>query len=290
MLRRLMLTALAASWTVAPAIAQTRATYVLSNGEKHNGVIVYGRGDNNLVDNKFHVNQSGNELVFERADVVVIDFVGDTPAAAERQGLPSGTGLMVMRDGTVMRGSLHDIRKGDIVQWVNEAGRRDDYPIAGVRRLYLNPDVARNVFLGATTPSPGGAVAQMRRDPFGRETTAVRVDGNQAWVDTGLDVRRGDRLTFNASGQIQVAPGRAADASGGAGGRFGARRPTANANYPVPGMGAGGLIAKVGDGTPFAIGAGNRDITMPVAGRLFLGVNDDNVSDNSGAFTVTVRK
>ncbi len=287
MLRRLMLTALMASSTVAPAIAQTRATYVLSNGEKHNGVIVYGRGDNNLVDNKFHVNQSGSELVFERADVVVIDFVGDAPASAERQSLPSGTGLMVMRDGTLMRGTLHDIRKGDIVQWVNEAGRRDDYPIAGVRRLYLNPDVARNVFFGAT-PSPGGAVARMGRDPRGRQTTVVRVDGNQAWVDTELEVRHGDRLTFNVTGQIQVVPGFAADASGG---RPGSRRPTKpNADYPVPDMGAGGLIAKIGDGKPFAIGAGNRDITMPAAGRLFLGVNDDNISDNTGAFTVTVRR
>lgn len=288
MLQRVMLTAVLASWAVAPAMAQTRATYALTNGEKYNGVIVYGRGDNNPVDNKFHVNKSGNELVFERADVVVIDFVDDTPAAAERQGLPSGTGLMVMRDGTLMRGSLHDIRKGDIVQWVNETGRRDNYPIAGVRRLYLNPDVARNVFFNAT-PAAGGAPARTRQDPFGRQRTTVRVDGNQAWVDTGLDVGSGDRLTFNASGQIQIAPGSAVNASGAAG-RSGTRRPATNANYPIPNMGAGGLIARVGDGMPFAIGAGSREITMPAAGRLLLGINDDNVSDNSGAFTVTVRR
>ena len=50
----------------------------------------------------------------------------------------------------------------------------------------------------------------------------------------------------------------------------------------------GGLIGRVGTGAPFAIGSGSTPITMPAAGRLYLGVNDTNTSDNAGAFSVTV--
>ena len=280
MLRRIFLTAALAACTAIPVWAQTRATYVLSNGEKHNGVIVYGRGDNNIVDDKFHLNKSGVELVFEHADVAVIDFVGGTAANAELQALPNEGELMVMRDGSVQRGHLHNILKPDLVQWVNEGGQRNNYPIGEVRRLYLNPRVARTVFFGGSQPT-SGAVAQTR-NVFGRNnSTAVRVDANQQWVDSGVDVRRGDRVALTATGEIEYGPGARATAAGTRGG---------GTNYPLPTMGAGGLIARVGDSAPFAVGAGSHTITMPADGRLMFGVNDDNVSDNTGSFGVTVRK
>jgi len=45
------------------------------------------------------------------------------------------------------------------------------------------------------------------------------------------------------------------------------------------------LIGRVGNGQPFAIGA-ETDVTMPASGRLYLGVNDDYVRDNTGDFIV----
>jgi len=287
MLRRIGIMAVLALGISVPTFGQTRATYVLSNGEKHNGVIVYGRGDNNLVDDKYHVNASGQELVFGRDDVVVIDFVGDAPSTAERDAVASaGKGLMFMRDGAVLVGSLHDIRKGDVVQWVNEAGRRDDYPIGAVRRLYLNPAVARNVFLSGSAST----AAQTRTTQIGgRQATVVRVEGNQQWADTGIDVRRGDRLSINASGQVEFAPGARSNPAGASGGRRADVRPSPNPNYPVANLGAGALVARIGNGAPFAIGSANQ-VTMPNDGRLHLGINDDNVGDNSGFFSVTIRQ
>ena len=40
-------------------------------------------------------------------------------------------------------------------------------------------------------------------------------------------------------------------------------------------------------GRPFAIG-NLPTVTMPAAGELFLGINDSNVKDNSGFFTVII--
>ena len=57
---------------------------------------------------------------------------------------------------------------------------------------------------------------------------------------------------------------------------------------PLPGQLAGALIGRVGNGQAFGIG--NQAGAAVDAGRglLYLGVNDDNVEDNRGAFTVTV--
>jgi hypothetical protein len=52
----------------------------------------------------------------------------------------------------------------------------------------------------------------------------------------------------------------------------------------------GALIGKIGNSKPFAIGNQRQALTMPASGRLMLGVNDNEVADNSGAFTVVIAK
>ena len=49
------------------------------------------------------------------------------------------------------------------------------------------------------------------------------------------------------------------------------------------------LIARIGNAAPFPIGDVST-VTMPAAGQLFLGVNDDEVSDNRGEFLVNVSR
>jgi hypothetical protein len=61
-----------------------------------------------------------------------------------------------------------------------------------------------------------------------------------------------------------------------------------NASYPVRSMPVGGLIGRVGNGRPFAIGSTRAPIDMPDGGRLFLGVNDDHLEDNSDGFDVQI--
>jgi hypothetical protein len=97
-------------------------------------------------------------------------------------------------------------------------------------------------------------------------------------------VRRGQRLTFESTGEIHFGAG--ADQRANAGGKGG---DPSQSTLPAPGMGVGGLIGRVGNGNPFPIGAGPAQVTMPANGRLFIGVNDRELSDNSGTFTVTIR-
>jgi hypothetical protein len=273
MIRRYLYTAAVIAFAGVSMWAAEEATFVLNNGQWHSGTLVYGRGSNNIVDGRFHLNSSGIDKTFGLDDVAVIDFAGGTPTAGERQALPPGnTGLMVMRNGSVQRGHLHNMMGGDVVQWVNEAGQRNNYPIRDVSRLYLNPESARRVFVD----SP--------RQPSIADTAApdkIRVDATQRWVETGIVVRRGDRLVFTAMGDITLAPG----VSSGVNGTSAFK----SDSYPVTAAAAGALIGKAGS-TAFVIGSNTQPIDMPSDGRLMLGVNDDNFVDNTGFFSVVITR
>jgi hypothetical protein len=108
-------------------------------------------------------------------------------------------------------------------------------------------------------------------------SATVTVDARHPWVDSGLTVRKGERVSFQAEGTIQwgAKQGQVAGPEG-----HGAKAGK---------LGVGGLIGRVGyTGKPFRIGSTRTPLVMPRDGRLFLGINDFIFSDNAGAFTVTV--
>lgn len=121
-------------------------------------------------------------------------------------------------------------------------------------------------------PSSGWALSQVA--PVG---ATVTVDGRHPWIDSGLLVRKGEALAFQAAGTIQwgTRPDQVAgpDGHGSKAGR----------------VGPGGLIGRIGiNGRPFAIGATHAPVVMSKGGRLYLGINDFVFGDNAGAFVVAI--
>src|SRR5271156_5969918 len=96
------------------------------------------------------------------------------------------------------------------------------------------------------------------------------VSGSKQWIDTNIDLRSGEKLQITAAGTIIYAKGN----------QFGPEGlPRSYADlihqYPVPNGGHGELIGRLGSldvAEGFEIGA-NVTYTAPVAGRLFLGIN-----------------
>jgi hypothetical protein len=113
-------------------------------------------------------------------------------------------------------------------------------------------------------------------------TRTITIPGSRTWTNTGVDVRRGDVIHFRASGNMTLSTNQSdvATPAGSTSGRMAG-------NSPLPGVTGGMLIGRVGNGLPFAVGA-EADVTMPANGRLFLGVNDDDVRDNVGSFVVEI--
>jgi len=110
----------------------------------------------------------------------------------------------------------------------------------------------------------------------------VRADNtSNGWTNTGLVVRRGQRLRITATGRVNLGANRMATADG-------------LANIPdrdklMRNQPTGGLIGVIGDDNDDFIFVGrSRDFVAQRDGVLFLGVNEGNLSDNSGLFEVVI--
>ena len=112
----------------------------------------------------------------------------------------------------------------------------------------------------------------------------VKVRGDNAsngWTNSGLVVRRGQRLRVSASGRISLGTNRFATPDGLANITD---RDKLMRNQPT-----GGLIAVIGDDNDDFIFIGRgHDFVAQRDGVLFLGVNEGNLSDNTGAFDVVI--
>src|SRR3984885_14175877 len=104
----------------------------------------------------------------------------------------------------------------------------------------------------------------------------IDVDAAQQWVDTKIDLRAGEKLRFTATGIITY-PADKKHPDGRSFGPDGLARGFGDLihEYAVSNADHGSLIGRLGDDNiaqPFAIGA-STDYEAPVAGRLFLGIN-----------------
>lgn len=129
-----------------------------------------------------------------------------------------------------------------------------------------------------------------RRNRTPQEVT-INVPGTSRGTDTGIDVRSGDQITFTATGTVVA--GRRIGEVGPEGGRNTGFGSVVNAR-PLPTAGPGALIGyiRTNDGQtsqPFLIGS-QLTFTVPADGRLYLAINDDDFSDNSGSFSVRIRQ
>ena len=69
----------------------------------------------------------------------------------------------------------------------------------------------------------------------------------------------------------------------------GERNSPRNDARPIPSRPAAGLIGRVGEEDDyFFVGDDEGPIRVRGSGRLYLGINDDYLQDNSGSFHVTV--
>jgi hypothetical protein len=111
----------------------------------------------------------------------------------------------------------------------------------------------------------------------------VSVYANRQWTDTGINVRAGDVIRFDPTGTIEWGPGR----QDGPAGEYNSPY---NRNRPLPNQAGGALIGRIGTGSGdmFLVGGDRGTFRARTSGRLYLGVNDDHLQDNSGAFRVVV--
>jgi hypothetical protein len=114
------------------------------------------------------------------------------------------------------------------------------------------------------------------------ESRTVQVALDPNWVDSGIELRRGERVQVSATGVITV--GRVRITPDGL--------RSSDPSAPLPNASEGELIGAVGDDprAPIIELGSNREFTADRDGRLYLTANRGNYSDARGSFSVQVRR
>ena len=123
---------------------------------------------------------------------------------------------------------------------------------------------------------------------LGHDTGTIEVPAAQAWTDTHVDCQTGKLLDVSATGTALANKGRSSSAVG----------PDGDSNpdllqFNVPGLpnvNHAALIGSVDRKQPFFVVGKKATLHCLSAGRLFLGINDIDVTNNSGKFTATIKQ
>lgn len=194
-------------------------------------------------------------------------------------GVSVSADTLVMRNGDRVQGQLISVRDG-VVEFDAQRGffgrERVRVELVEVTRIefdrYNRPDNDYN-----DRPRENGASR-----PGGMRERSIAVNASEPWRDTGIVVRAGQTVYFETSGKVRWGPGRQD-------GPDGERNSPRNDARPMPNRPAAALIGRIGESNDyFFIGGDTAAIRVRGNGRLYLGINDDYLRDNSGAFRVTV--
>jgi hypothetical protein len=197
---------------------------------------------------------------------------------------------LVMRDGRRVQGQLIGVR-GDTIEFDSQRsgsfGGRERIHVdrRDVQRIDLDDAGDRGDRFGSDgerSNSDRDRVPDRQDRPSGLRERSLSVDSWNAWSDSGVDVRPGQMVYFTATGRVRWGPNRQDTPSG-------ERNSPRNDARPIPGRPAAGLIGRIGETSDyFFIGDDEGPVRMRAGGRLYLGVNDDFLKDNTGSFRVTV--
>jgi hypothetical protein len=193
---------------------------------------------------------------------------------------------LVLRDGTQVNGRLIEVRNNTIEfepyrrgQSTMRINKRD------VRRIEFDNDGGGS---DSGFDRPGGDRPGYDRpgrpgggDYGGQREREVNVPARERWLDTGVEVRSGQVIRFQASGRVRWGPGRQD-------GPEGEDNSPHNPGRPIPSRPAAALVGRIDNDSPFFIGSDNGEIRVRSSGKLYLMINDDVLEDNSGSFRVII--
>jgi hypothetical protein len=116
-------------------------------------------------------------------------------------------------------------------------------------------------------------------------TKQISVSGDGQWTDSGVSLAAGDTVTIEATGTLTYQAAKDAGPDGMQRGFMDLLKV-----LPSNDAGRGALLGRIGSSPaarPFLVGA-PREMKVPIAGNLFLNVNQGSQDQPSGSFSVTI--
>ena len=223
-------------------------------------------------------------------DSIIFDGVGSDAslAVAQRESLDSAvaTGVNAVAYGKdIDRDFLARVISSSAIK---EPAYYDFHPETQTYCYHTVLRVTSKILKTSFPPSPNPS-----------STKSVAVHAKHPWTDAKIEVREGEKLSITASGQIRWADG----SKNFCGPEGVPHKPSEDSKNPfrarpIKDGNVGALIAKIGSslalvdhesGTVIKVGTSST-FTADRSGTLFLGINDDDFTDNDGHFTVIVSK
>jgi hypothetical protein len=196
-------------------------------------------------------------------------FLSTHPATAERR-----------------QNALQEIRKIPAAQWKQEQfgfqqlkGELKKMPPAP-KELHGRPVLGLTSLesFGQTLVNAQLAEIAQESNERGTQTVKIFVPSNEEWIDTGIILTPGQRVEFDAQGQIQLGT------NGAVSGPQGIQN-----NISEISQGAlVGALKSTTSSSPFLIG-NHQTVEVQEPSRLYFGIHDDSYEDNSGWYEVTTR-
>ena len=215
--------------------------------------------------------------------------------------VPAIADTIKLKDGSVIHGQVVDFKDGQFTVLIGSGakGRRgrtiiyvEDVEsiqfdavgtgVAGNSDTINSSEPVTQPARPAATPEPVDTNTQPAAPTFFTIKVSVRADNtNNGWTNSGLVVRRGQRLRITSSGRVDL---------GRRGFSTPAGVPMSNDNDRLmrteP---TGGLIGVIGDDNDDFVFIGAKyEFVAQRDGVLFLGVNEGDLTDNRGSYDVVI--
>ncbi len=222
--------------------------------------------------------------------------------------IPAFADTIRLKDGSVIRGQVVGFKDQQFTVLIGSGsqGRRsrtliyvediesiefDAATTSAVSSLANEPPINSNTSTPDTQPvrsnpvrttQPTSSPSTSAAPTFFTIKISVRADNaNNGWTNTGLVVRRGQRLRISSTGRVSLGGGRFATPAGLPG--------VSDNDKLMRNEPTGALIAVIGDDNDdFLLISTRRDFVAQRDGVLFLGVNEGNLNDNTGTYDVVI--
>jgi hypothetical protein len=154
-----------------------------------------------------------------------------------------------------------------------------DEPASEVNRRSEPPAVTSTVKDVPQTATENTSMSGIK--PITLSVKVLADNTANGWTNSGWIVKKGQRIKITASGNVSLGSGRSTPASGLA--------DVEDEQKLLKGVPTGALLAVIGDdNNDFIYVGADREFTAGRDGALYLGVNEGNLNDNSGAFEVRI--
>jgi hypothetical protein len=219
-----------------------------------------------------------------------------------------------LKDGSIIKGNIVSFSRGSFVVEVGDGSRKRQFRYAaaevesitfdrsatqaakpvGQAAAYSRPEqkiVVPPPRVITTDPSPQTTAPQVKSPPPGTSTSARPIEWakkvpadntNNGWTNSGWVVKKGQKIRVTGDGVVSLGKGQTSTPTG-----IAEINDEQKLMKSVP---TGALIAVIGDdNNDFIYIGAEREFTAARDGALFLGLNEGNLIDNSGAFDVTIQ-